>query len=76
MGVKILIAICGWFWIDKCQLKGRDREVLKLIKNLSNLKSNENNYSQLVLSLDLTPKGNPRHPLCMPKESFLRPFDQ
>ncbi len=62
-------------WGDKGQLKGRDRKVLKLIKNFSNLKSNENNYSKRVLSLGLSKKGNPRHPLYMPNESFLRKFD-
>ena len=63
-------------WGDNGQLNGRDLEVLKLIKNLSNLKSSENNYSKPVLILGLSKKGNPRHPLYMPNESFLRPFDQ
>ncbi len=62
-------------WGDKGQLKGRDRKVLKLIKNFSNLKSNENNPSKRVLSLGLSKKGNPRHPLYMPNQSFLRRFD-
>ncbi len=62
-------------WGDKGQLKGRDRKVLKLIKNFSDLKSNENNYSKRVLSLGLSKKGNPRHPLYMPNQSFLRQFD-
>ncbi len=62
-------------WGDKGLLKGRDREVLKLIKIFSNLKSNENNYSKRVLSLGLSKKGNPRHPLYMPNKSFLRKFD-
>jgi len=62
-------------WGDKGQLKGRDRKVLKLIKNFSNLKSNENNYSKRVLSLGLSKKGNPRHPLYMSNQSFLRKFD-
>ena len=62
-------------WGDKGQLKGRDRKVLKLIKDFSNLKSNENNYSKRVLSLGLSKKGNPRHPLYMPNHSFLRKFD-
>ena len=57
---------------DKGQLNGRDLKVLKLIKNFSNLKSNENNYSKRVLSLGLSKKGNPRHPLYMPNQSFLR----
>ena len=61
-------------WGDKGQLSGRDHEVLKVIKKLSNLKSNENNYSKRILSLGLSKKGNPRHPLYMPNESFLRPF--
>ena len=63
-------------WGDKGQLNGRDRKVLKLIKNFSNFKSNENNYSKRVLSLGLSKKGNPRHPLYMPNQSLLMPFDQ
>ncbi len=63
-------------WGDKGQLNGRDRGVLKIIKNLSELKSNENNYSKRILSLGLSKKGNPRHPLYMPNESLLRPFGQ
>jgi len=62
-------------WGDKGQLKGRDRKILKLIKNFSNLKSNENNSSKRVLSLGLSKKGNPRHPLYIPNQSFLRKFD-
>ena len=62
-------------WGDKGQLKGRDRQVLKLIKNFSNLKSNEINYSKSVLCIGLSKKGNPRHPLYMPNQSFLRKFD-
>ena len=62
-------------WGDKGQLKGRDREVLKFIKNFSNLKSNEKKYSKRVLSLGLSKKGNPRHPLYMPIQSSLRKFD-
>ena len=41
-------------WGDKGQLNGRDRKVLELIKNFSNFKSNENNYSKRVLSLGLS----------------------
>ena len=63
-------------WGDKGQLYRRDLIVLKLIKNLSNSKSNENNHSKRVLSLGFTKKGNPRHPLYMPNESFLKPFEQ
>jgi len=62
-------------WGDKGELKGRDRKVLKLIKKFSNLKSNENNYSKRVLSLGLSKKGNPLHPLYMSNQSFLRRFD-
>ena len=62
-------------WGDKGQLKGRDRKVLKLIKNFSNFKSYENNDSKRVLSLGLSKKGNPRHPLYMSNQSFLRKFD-
>ena len=61
-------------WGDKGQLYRRDRVVLKLIKNFSKLDSNENNHSSRVLSLGLSKKGNPRHPLYMPNESFLKPF--
>jgi len=63
-------------WGDKGRLNGRDSEVLKLIKNFSNSKSNENNHSNRVLSLGFSKKGSPRHPLYMPNESFLKPFDQ
>ncbi len=63
-------------WGDKGQLNNRDLKVLKLIENLSNLNSSENNHSKRVLSLGLSKKGNPRHPLYMPNESFLRPFHQ
>ena len=61
-------------WGDKGQLKGRDLKVLKLIKNFFNFKSNENNYSERVLTLGLSKKGNPRHPLYAPNQSFLRKF--
>ena len=63
-------------WGDKGKLYRRDLEVLKLIKNFSNLKSNENNHSKRILSLGLSKKGSPRHPLYMPNDSFLKPFDQ
>ena len=63
-------------WGDKGELNKRDRKVLKLIKNLSNLKSTKTNYSKSLLSLGLSKKGNPRHPLYMPNQSFLRPYDQ
>jgi len=62
-------------WGDKGQLNRRDLEVLKLIENFSYLKSNENNYSKQVLSLGISKKGNPLHPLYMPNESFLKPFN-
>ena len=62
-------------WGDKGKLYGRDLEVLKLIKNFSNFKSKENNYSKRVLTLGLSKKGNPRHPLYMPNHSFLRKFE-
>ena len=61
-------------WGDKGQLNGRDKEVLDMIKSLSNLESSENNYPKRILSLGLSKKGNPLHPLYMPNESFLRPF--
>ena len=63
-------------WGDKGQLNRRDDEVLKLIKNFSYLNSKENNHSKRVLSLGLSKKGNPLHPLYMPNESFLKPFNQ
>jgi len=62
-------------WGDNGQLNGRDLEVLKFIKNFSNSKLKENNYSKRILSLGLSRKGNPRHPLYMPNESFLRELD-
>ena len=62
-------------WGDKGKLYRRDLEVLKLIRNLSNFKSSENNYSKRILSLGLSKKGNPKHPLYMPNQSFLRKFD-
>ena len=62
-------------WGDKGQLNRRDCDVLKLIKNHSNLKSRNNNCSNRVLSFGLSKKGNPLHPLYMPKESLLKPFD-
>ena len=62
-------------WGDKVKLYRRDLEVLKLIKNFSNLKSNKNNYSKHVLSLGLRKKGSRSHPLYMPNESFLKPFE-
>ena len=61
-------------WGDKGQLNGRNLEVIKIIENLSNLKSNENNFSERILSLGISKKGNPLHPLYIPKESFLSPF--
>ena len=63
-------------WGDKGQLNRRDLLVLELIRNISNENPNENNRSKRPLSLGLTKKGNPRHPLYMPNESFLRPFEQ
>ena len=63
-------------WGDKGKLYRRDLEVLKLIKRLSNLKSNDNNHSKRVLTLGVSKKGNPRHPLYMPNQSLLMPFDQ
>tara|TARA_Y100001968_G_scaffold208731_1_gene191839 strand:+ start:195 stop:671 length:477 start_codon:yes stop_codon:yes gene_type:complete len=63
-------------WGDKGQLYKRDLMVFKLIKNLSKLDSNENDHSRRVLSLGLSKKGNPRHPLYMSNESFLKPFEQ
>ena len=63
-------------WGDKGQLYRRDRIVLNLIKNLSNMNSKENNQSKRILSLGFSKKGNPRHPLYMPNESLLKPFDQ
>ncbi len=63
-------------WGDKGKLFSRDNRVINLIRNFSKLDSNENNYSRRILSLGLTQKGNPRHPLYMPNESFLKPFEE
>ena len=63
-------------WGDKGELYRRDRIVLKLIKNFSNYNSNENNHSKRILSLGYSKKGNPLHPLYMPNDSFLKPFDK
>ena len=63
-------------WGDKGKLYRRDRKVLKLIKNLSKVDSRENNYSRRVLALGFSKKGSPRHPLYMPNESFLKPFEE
>ena len=63
-------------WGDKGNLNSRDLEVLKLIRNLSNWKSNENKYSKRILSLGITKKGNPRHPLYLPNRSYLKPHHQ
>ena len=60
---------------DKGQLFRRDLVVLKLIRKISNMNSNENNTYKRILTLGLSKKGNPRHPLYMPNDSFLRPFD-
>ena len=62
-------------WGDKGNLYKRDRIVLKIIKDLLKLDSKENNYSRRVLCLGVSKKGSPRHPLYMPNESFLKPFD-
>ena len=63
-------------WGDKGKLYRRDREVLKLIKNHSNIKSNHTNHSKRILSMGFSKKGSPRHPLYMPNESFLKQFYQ
>ncbi len=63
-------------WGDKGKLYRRDLEVLKLIKSFSNLKSNDKNHSKRVLTLGISKKGNPLHPLYMPNQSLLMPFDQ
>ncbi len=63
-------------WGDKGTLNNRDFIVLKLIKSFANLSLSENDYSQRILCLGLSKKGNPRHPLYMPNESFLRPFSK
>ena len=59
---------------DKGKLYNRDSEILKLIKNLSNLKLSKNNHSQRIFSLGLSKKGNPPHPLYIPSDSFLKNF--
>ena len=62
-------------WGDKGQLYGRDSVVIKLINNLSIFNTNESTNSKRILSLGFSKKGNPRHPLYMPNESFLKPID-
>ncbi len=62
-------------WGDKGQINRRDGFVLELIKDISNLKSNKNNHFKRILCLGLSKNGNPMHPLYMPSESFLKPFD-
>ena len=62
-------------WGDKGKLYRRDCMVIKLIKNLSISDSDENNHSRRILSLGRSKKGSPRHPLYMPNESFLKPFE-
>ena len=62
-------------WGDKGNLHSRDIKVLKLIQKFSNLNLTKNDSSHRVLTLGLSKKCNPRHPLYMPKESFLRPFE-
>jgi len=61
-------------WVDKGQLNGRNLQVIKIIRNLSNLKLNENNYSERILSLGISKRGDPLHPLYILNESFLRPL--
>ena len=63
-------------WGDKGRLYRRDLEILKLIKSFSKSQLNENNHSKRILTLGFSKKGSPRHPLYMPNESFLKPFDQ
>ena len=62
-------------WGDNGKLYKRDPILLKIIKDLLSLESKENNYSRRVLILGVSKKGSPRHPLYMPNESFLKPFD-
>ncbi len=62
-------------WGDQGQLYDRDLIVLELIRNFSELESNQKKYSRRVFSLGLSKKGNPRHPLYMPKKSLLKPFE-
>ena len=63
-------------WGDKGKLYKRDCLVLKIIKDLSKLESRKNNCSRRVFTLGFSKKGSPRHPLYMPNESLLKPFDQ
>ena len=62
-------------WGDKGMLNGRNLTVLKLINNFSNLRTSKNDPSKRVLSLGITKKGNPRHPLYLPYESMLKPYE-
>ncbi len=62
-------------WGDRGRLYSRDRVVLKLIKDFPNPNSKENNHFKRIFSLGLTKNRNPRHPLYLSNESFLKPFE-
>ena len=62
-------------WGNKGTLNNRDNKVQKIIKRLSYLNETENNCHKRIYSLGLSKQGNPRHPLYMSNESFLKPFD-
>ena len=62
-------------WGDKGDLKTRDTKVLELINNISNFELTKNNNSKRILTLGLSKKGNPRHPLYMSNESVLRQYN-
>ncbi len=63
-------------WGDKGKINKRDLKVLQKIKEFSNLNVKEYSPSKRLFCLGLSKKGNPRHPLYMPNESFLRQFEQ
>ena len=63
-------------WGDKGILNRRNCQVLRIIRDLAKLNLTETNPSKRVLCLGLSKKGNPRHPLYMPNDSLLEPFEQ
>ena len=63
-------------WGDQGTLNGRNQKVLEMIKNISILNSKKTSVPKIPLSIGISKKGNPRHPLYMPNESLLKPFDQ
>ena len=63
-------------WGDQGTLNGRNQKVLEMIKNISILNSKKTSVPKIPLSIGISKKGNPRHPLYMPNGSLLKPFEQ